>query len=284
MSAQEMVAGSATQARAMTARVCLVIAYYEEGQGAVDSLNSVRLEPGDSIVVVDDGSKRLPARDFIPKRVGEVPVILVELPQNRGIAAALQAGVMHAPPQAEYIARLDCRDICVEDRFLVQRRHLDAHPECGIVGSSVVFHDLKGKVLYTHHQPETHERIRASMRINCAFTHPTVMFRRSVYDAAGGYSEDFPHGEDFALFRAMIQLSQGYNISRPLVACATMDGGISERHRHRQLLTRAKIILRHWDWHPGSVYGLVRALAQQLTSRNFTSRVKKVLARFERRR
>ena len=91
MSAQEMVAGSAAQARAMTVRVCLVIAYYEEGQGAVDSLNSVRLEPGDSIVVVDDGSKRLPARDFIPKRVGEVPVILVELPQNRGIAAALQA-------------------------------------------------------------------------------------------------------------------------------------------------------------------------------------------------
>lgn len=259
--------------------VCLVIAYYEAGEGLTESLSSVRLEPGDSIVVVDDGSTRLPARQFVPELPADVPLRLVEFPRNRGVAAAARVGVAHAPSDAGYIARLDCRDTCAEDRFTVQRRHLDTHPECVIVGSSVTFHDLAGNLLYTHHQPETDAQIRRLMRVNCAFTQPAVMFRRSAYDAAGGYSEAYPYGEDYALFRALLKHGGGYNVTRPLVRCTTMDGGISQRHRRRQLLTRAAIIWEHWDWHPGSLYGLLRAIAQLATSRNFTSRVKQALTR-----
>lgn len=263
--------------------VCLVVAYYEEGQGLQDSLASVELEAGDSIVVVDDGSVRLPARQFCPEDVGGVPVHLVELERNRGVAAAARIGVAQAPREAEYIARLDCRDTCLPERFSVQRRYLEAHPECGIVGSSVTFHDLAGTYLYTHRLPTSDAEIRRLMRVNCAFTQPSVMFRRTVYEAAGGYSENAPWAEDYALFRAMLDLTDGYNIERPLVRCTTMDGGISTRHRRRQLLTRIQVILRHWDWHPGSMYGLVRASAQLVTSRRFTSVVRAALSRFDRR-
>lgn len=41
--------------------VCLVIAYHEEGDNLLRSLDSVILEPGDSVVVVDDG----PPPDFV---------------------------------------------------------------------------------------------------------------------------------------------------------------------------------------------------------------------------
>lgn len=255
--------------------VCLVLAYFEEGEALRTSLASVRLEEGDSVVVVDDGSRRLPARDFCPETAGGVAVRLIELPRNRGVAAAARAGVAAAPPEAAYIARLDCRDVCSAERFTLQRAHLDAHPECGIVGSAVRFRDPAGRHLYTLLQPTEDAAIRRRMRVNCAFTQPAVMFRRSAYEAAGGYSEDYPWAEDYALFRALLRVSAGHNLAFPLVACTTMDGGISQRHRRRQLLTRMRIIREHWDWHPGSAYGLLRAAAQLLTSRNLTSRVRR---------
>lgn len=255
--------------------VCLVVAYHEEGDNLLRSLNSVILQPGDSIVVVDDGSVRLPARDICPDEIAGVPVTLVELPRNQGVAAAARIGVGSAPGDASYIARLDCRDVCTADRFPLQRAYLDAHPDCGIVGSSVDFRTPEGEHLYTHCQPETDAAIRRLMRINCAFTQPSVMFRRTVYDAVGGYSESYPYAEDYALFRALMTVGKGHNLQMPLVVCSTMDGGISQKHRRRQLLTRAKVILTHWDWHPGSAYGLLRAAAQLATSRNFTSRLKR---------
>lgn len=257
--------------------VCLVIAYHEEGENLLRSLNSVLLRPEDSIVVVDDGSTRLPARDICPDEVAGVPVTLVELPRNQGVAAAARIGVASAPATAAYIARLDCRDVCAEDRFPLQRAHLDAHPDVSIVGSCVDFRTPEGQHLYTHRQPETDAEIRRLMRINCAFTQPSVMFRRTAYDAVGGYSESYPYAEDYALFRALMTVGQGHNLQTPLVVCSTMDGGISQTHRRRQLLTRAKVILTHWDWHPGSAYGLLRAVAQMATSRNFTSRLKRAV-------
>lgn len=263
-----------------TSPICLVITYFEEGDGLRESLESVRLTPHDSIVIVDDGSERAPARRFLPESHGAVPIELVELPRNMGVAAAAKIGVAHAPPEASYIARLDCRDTCVPERFELQRAYLDTHPECGIVGSSVVFSDLDGNVLYSYHQPATDRAIRRRMRINCALTQPSVMFRRSVYDAVGGYSESFPYGEDYALFRAIMSVSEGKNFERPLVTCTTQDGGISQTHRRRQLITRIKVIATYWDWHPGSAYGVVRAVAQLMTSRNFTSRVRRATSKF----
>ncbi|WP_211233324.1 glycosyltransferase [Brevibacterium album] len=263
------------QAAEVRGAVCLVLAYFEEGEALRTSLASVRLEEGDSVVVVDDGSRRLPARDFCPETAGGAPVRLVELPRNRGVAVAARTGVAAAPPEAAYIARLDCRDVCSAERFTLQRAHLDAHPECGIVGSAVRFRDPAGRHLYTLVQPTEDAAIRRRMRVNCAFTQPAVMFRRSAYEAAGGYSEDYPWAEDYALFRALLRVSAGHNLASSLVACTTMDGGISQRHRRRQLLTRMRIIREHWDWHPGSAYGLLRAAAQLLTSRNLTSRVRR---------
>ena len=47
-------------------RICLVIPYYEAGDDLTTTLGSVRLRADDLIVVVDDGSRRLPARDVAP--------------------------------------------------------------------------------------------------------------------------------------------------------------------------------------------------------------------------
>ena len=75
-----------------TDRICLVIPYYEAGEDLVESLESVRLGRADLIVVVDDGSRRRPARGLVPPTVGDTPVRLVEMARNGGHSAAQRPG------------------------------------------------------------------------------------------------------------------------------------------------------------------------------------------------
>ena len=262
-----------------TDRICLVIPYYEAGEDLVDSLASVRLEPTDLIIVVDDGSRRCPAKDLVPEAVGDTPLRLVELARNSGITAALRAGISNAPPDFALIARLDCGDTCHPERFTKQRDFLLGHRDIALVGSWVDFVSPDGSFLYRLEQPARPSAVRRRMRVNCAITHPAAMFRRDAYDRVGGYPTRFPAAEDFALFSLMLQHGEAANIPQALVRCRTGDGGISDRRRRTQLASRCRILLERFDWHPLAVYGLLRAVGQMATPRSWSTRAHRIRVR-----
>lgn len=259
-----------------TDRICLVIPYYEAGEDLVDSLASVRLEPTDLIIVVDDGSRRCPAKDLVPEAVGDTPLRLVELARNSGITAALRAGISNAPPDFALIARLDCGDTCHPERFTKQRDFLLGHRDIALVGSWVDFVSPDGSFLYRLEQPARPSAVRRRMRVNCAITHPAAMFRREAYDHAGGYPMSYPAAEDYGLFAQMLATSEAANIPQVLVRCRTGDGGISENRRRTQLVSRCRILLRHFDGHPMAVYGILRAVVQLATPRRWSTRAHQI--------
>ena len=259
-----------------TDRICLVIPYYEAGEDLVESLESVRLGRADLIVVVDDGSRRRPARGLVPPTVGDTPVRLVEMARNGGITAALRAGIAAVPADFALIARLDCGDTCRPTRFTAQRELLAAHPGVVLVGSWVDFVSPDGAFLYRLEQPVDPAAVRRRMRVNCAITHPAAMFRREAYDHAGGYPMSYPAAEDYGLFAQMLATSEAANIPQVLVRCRTGDGGISENRRRTQLVSRCRILLRHFDGHPMAVYGILRAVVQLATPRRWSTRAHQI--------
>lgn len=262
-----------------TDRICLVIPYYEAPDDLIESLRSVRLRQTDKIIVVDDGSTDHPAKGIVPPRVGRTPIELVELERNRGITIALRSGIARAPREFDLIARLDCGDTCHPERFDKQRAFLRAHPELVLAGSWVDFVSPDGFFLYRLEQPCGPETVRRRMRVNCAITHPTAVFRREVYERVGGYPTDFPAAEDYALFMRMLEEGEAANVPEVLVRCRTGDGGISERRRRTQLRSRRRILLEHFDGHPLSVYGVVRAVGQMVTPRRWSTRAHRIRER-----
>lgn len=252
-------------------RICLVIPYYEAGDDLTTTLGSVRLRADDLIVVVDDGSRRLPARDVAPREVGRTPVELVELERHGGITAALRTGASRAPEEFGLLGRLDCGDTCRPDRFDKQRRYLEVHPSVVLVGSWVDFVAPDGSFLYRLEQPAGPESVRRRMRINCAVTHPAAVFRRSIYQQVGGYPAGYPAAEDFALFMRLLERGEGANIPEALVRCRTGDGGISESRRRQQLASRCRILIEHFEARPVAVYGLLRAVVQMVTPRRWST-------------
>ena len=133
-----------------------------------------------------------------------------------------------------------------------------------------------GSFLYRLEQPARPSAVRRRMRVNCAITHPAAMFRREAYDHAGGYPMSYPAAEDYGLFAQMLATSEAANIPQVLVRCRTGDGGISENRRRTQLVSRCRILLRHFDGHPMAVYGILRAVVQLATPRRWSTRAHQI--------
>jgi len=119
------------------------------------------------------------------------------------LVAALNGGLQRCG--GEYIARMDADDEMHPVRLSRQISALHDHPELGLVGCRVSFGgDESAQAGYAEHvrwlnQQVSPEQLWRSRFVESPFAHPSVMWRRGVSAAHGGYrSGDFP--EDYELW------------------------------------------------------------------------------------
>lgn len=163
--------------------------------GAAVASILAQTDPDFELIVVDDGMGGIVATD--PR------MRVIAFPENRGIVAALSAGL--AAARGDYVARMDADDVARPTRLAKQRAMLDARPDLGLVGCLVEHEGAAGDTRGFGHyvawlnslvEPEA---IALGAFVESPFAHPSVMFRRSLVDAYGGYrAGDFP--EDYELW------------------------------------------------------------------------------------
>jgi len=252
-------------------KCCVLIPYYNAGDSLLDSLESIDHDYCDlEVVVVDDGSQIIKAADVIKSYQGPLPIKLVDLEKNQGIEHALNLGLELYGRDYEFIARLDCGDICKNNRFEKQIKFLEQNHSCYLVGAWVDFIDMHGEKLYTVQHPSNFETIKKRMFINATFTHPTVVFRSTVLDTVGFYPVDAPAAEDYAYFFKIIQKHHASNIQESLVNCIVDPNGISTKKRKTQIRSRMSVILKHFMFNRYAIYGLIRSAILLHTPRSFT--------------
>jgi glycosyltransferase involved in cell wall biosynthesis len=168
---------------------------------AIDSIVT-QTEPDWELVAVDDGSTDA-SLAVLDRCAANDPRIRVIAGVHRGLVATLNTGLDAA--RAPLVARMDADDITHPERLARQRRHLDAHPEVGLVATRVVLEGNAGRNAgYARHVAWTngllsHEAIALGAFIESPLAHPSVMFRHDVVARAGRYADgDFP--EDYELW------------------------------------------------------------------------------------
>ncbi|MGO2557179.1 glycosyltransferase [Brachybacterium sp.] len=144
------------------------------------------------------------------------PSLVLRHEAHRGVAAALQDGLESSPH--DLVARADADDICRPERFALQIPRMDEEG-LDLLGSSM--REFSDQVppgtgpLRT--RPLTHEEIAAYLPHHSPFHHPTVVLRRSVAIAVGGY-RDLALLEDYWLWeRMMLGGARMGNLSEVLV-------------------------------------------------------------------
>jgi len=185
------------------------------------------LQP-DEVVLVRDGVVPPRLQTAIDELAAgsPVPVNVVSLAHNIGLGHALDAGL--AACQHEVVARMDADDVSLPERFAVQIPLIAEGYD--LVGSGLLeFHEHEDDVVGRRTPPIGEEEIRSWSRFHDPFNHPTVVYRRSVVQAVGGY-EDLPLMEDYWLFARMIDAgARVANVAEPLVKYRVGAGAYARR-------------------------------------------------------
>ena len=190
------------------------------------------------VIVVDDGSS-----DDTPgevTRVADERVPLIRLNEPSGdLAIALDKGVEHC--RADLIARMDADDICLPTRLERQVSTMRERPDLGMLGTWVDALDKDGVSWLVSRPPCEDEAIRFILNYRCPFHHPSMVLKRSVLEAAGGYRVGYRYAEDYDLWCRMIVHGHGANLPEVLVKQRYYASSTSGRNRRLQDATSDRI-------------------------------------------
>ncbi len=154
------------------------------------------------VIVVDDGSS-----DGTPALLAACadPRLKVLRREGGGLVAALNAALAEAC--GTYVARMDADDIALPGRLALQAGVLDARPDVVMVHGSVDVIDQADRrigEIVAHEGPAAERRAELLWeRDGFPIIHPSVMMRRAVLVAAGGYRES-PCAEDHELWLRLL--------------------------------------------------------------------------------
>ena len=242
-----------------TARIIVLIPHYNNYGGLIKSLCSIEEKIPVDVLIVDDGSDCPPKTARLSKHFSSGKIILEHLPENRGIEHALNAGLSFIfKNNYDFIARLDCGDLCVKGRFEKQANYFKNDKDIGLIGSWVKFVNGSGSSFFHYKTPTGYASLRKKMYINCMFIHPSVMMRTTMLRQTGYYAYNYKAAEDYDLFFRMLKNFKCINLPEYLVFCEISKQGISRTKRNLQLKSRVRIILKnfHFGFYP--IYGLLR--------------------------
>ncbi|WP_432561640.1 glycosyltransferase [Kineococcus sp. SYSU DK003] len=217
----------------------------EQLRRAVASVTTDQHLRPDEVLVVRDGPVPADLQRALDALDALEGVRVHELPENVGLACALEEGLRHCT--FDVVARMDADDVSLPDRFARQLPVIAAGADlvgAGLLEIGAHEDDVVGRRV----PPTGAAEIARYARFHDPFNHPTVVYRRSAVAAAGGY-RDLDLMEDYWLFARMIAAgARVENLPEPLVKYrvgASPDAG-SYARRGGLRLFRSELRLQ---WH-----------------------------------
>jgi glycosyltransferase involved in cell wall biosynthesis len=230
--------------------------------GLLLSLKSISYDPSRyGVLVVDDGSKEpITNEDLISCLPQNLEVKILSLEKNQGITKALNTGLdwLENQGRSRYVARLDCGDLCADQRFTRQIEFMDSHPDIDMVGSWCIFKDFNSGFSFRYTTPTEHTKIIRGMYFKNVFRHSTVLWRSGIVQKTGSYPETFPHAEDYGFFYQILNKGKAAILPEYLVICEINADSISVHNRREQLRSRGRVVRQYGKNRLLSLFGTGR--------------------------
>lgn len=208
------------------------------------------------LILLLDGVRLEPMPDW----ARDPRVTLIHNPQSQGVGFALRRAMMAVT--SEFVARLDSDDIALPGRFKAQAEYLAAHPDAVAVTGSAEWIDEDGNVIGRFgHKPGGD--VRSELLVQNVLVQSAIMFRKSAYDRAGGYSE-MRQMEDYSLWLRLGRIG-------PL---AIIDTLVTQYRVHPHQVSRG---VRPWSAYVRSVIRERGDLARHLAVSGPRQRVRDVV-------
>ena len=190
---------------------------------AIDSILSQTFSDFE-FIIIDDGSSDRSSE--VMAGFGDLRIRIIQQ-ENRGLAATLNRGIGLAT--GKYIARQDADDLSHPDRLAMQVAHMEAQPDCVLLGTWAEIIEVDRLVNRFHRHSVEDAELRYLMLFNNPFVHSSVMLRKSSLSRVGGYTTepDRQLTEDFELWSRLARVGSIANLGEVLVSYREIPGSLS---------------------------------------------------------
>jgi GT2 family glycosyltransferase len=179
---------------------------------SLESLYGQTIAPERIVLVVDgeiDGDQEAVLADFSMNTSGP-KLTLVRLPQNGGLAAAMNAGLAYC--DCPYVMRMDSDDVCLPDRLEHQVRYMHENPDIDLVSCwSEEFGEGLPKSQFKV-SPTQHEALRQALCWRNVIAHSGILVRTETLRRIGGYRADFGLLEDYDLYVRLMTAGARFHV------------------------------------------------------------------------
>lgn len=197
--------------------VCVLMSTYASEKAdnlkiSLESLYGQTIAPERIVLVVDgeiDGDQESVLADFSMNTSGP-KLTLVRLPQNGGLAAAMNAGLSYC--DCPYVMRMDSDDVCLPDRLEHQVRYMHENPDIDLVSCwSEEFGEGLPKSQFKV-SPTQHEALRQALCWRNVIAHSGILVRTETLRRIGGYRADFGLLEDYDLYVRLMTAGARFHV------------------------------------------------------------------------
>lgn len=207
--------------------------------GAVESVLNQTFSDFE-FIIVDDGSTDRTNSILSAYAKQDSRIRLLTHPKNLGLTAALNRGIDEA--RGDYLARMDADDLCHAERLARQVSYLDAHAECGVLGTSYYRLDANGdRGLACHYQNDP-IFLQWYLCFQNPLAHASVMVRTRHLREANGYRESARYAEDYDLWWRLSSQTKFGCLPELLMDVRYHSASVSQVHAHQQMKAKYAVL------------------------------------------
>lgn len=213
-----------------TPLISVMMSVYNAERYVAEAIQSIlgQTEGRFEFLIVNDGSRDA-SGSIIDRYAAQNSRIRAIHQENRGLIVSLNRMLDEA--RAPLVARMDSDDVSRPERFAVQLAWMQAHPDIAVLGTNTDELDADGAFFpCSDFHPEHPADIRERLMAASAMCHPSVMMRRDVIRALGGYRAAFRHCEDYDLWLRVSERHDLYNLPDRLFLYRRSPDQVSEKH------------------------------------------------------
>lgn len=170
----------------------------------LESINCQTLLPSE-IIIIRDGEIDFDL-NFIISKYKKLNFIIIINEYNLGLPKSLNKGLRHC--NYEIIFRMDTDDICNKNRFELQYNRMMLNEKLAVLGTNVeLIDEFSNLIPKIKNVPINDSKIRKIIFYKNPFNHPSVVFRKSIVQSVGGYSNLYLY-EDWYLWIKLSKLNK----------------------------------------------------------------------------
>jgi glycosyltransferase involved in cell wall biosynthesis len=168
----------------------------EELNRCFNSIINQKSQP-DEIILIVDGPVKLVIRESIIRWSSLLPIKFFWLPNNMGLAYALNYGLLKC--KYDWIFRIDIDDVCANNRFILQIDKIISNPEIDILGGDILNFEVYPNFKNGRKVPYNEKKIFRYIIFRNPVNHSTVFFNKIKILEIGGYP-NARLGQDYLLW------------------------------------------------------------------------------------